>query len=361
MKTFKSILLYVVIFLSLCIFNVEVTACTGITLNSTDGAKVLARTVEWASTPMKCGYIIVPQGYIHQSLTPTGVDGMKFKSAYGYTAFYTEYENFVVDGINESGLSAGLFFFPGYGGYEEYDESLKATTLCDFQFVSWVLSRFDNIDDIISAVQDIHLVGLDPRVGTVHWRISEPSGRTVVLEYVAGKPHFYENKLGVLTNAPGFEWHMTNLNNYVNLRNGSASSISYNGVEIKPFGGGSALLGLPGDFTPPSRFIRAAFMQMSTPPLNTASDAVLQCFRILNSFDIPIGMAHSDTVPENLPGATQITVVTDQKNKKLYFRTVWNSNIRCINTSDINYKKIKYQVHQLDEDKTQPIEYLIIL
>lgn len=113
MKTFKSILLYVVIFLSLCIFNVEVTACTGITLNSTDGAKVLARTVEWANTPMKCGYIIVPQGYIHQSLTPTGVDGMKFKSAYGYTAFYTEYENFVVDGINESGLSAGLFSFRG--------------------------------------------------------------------------------------------------------------------------------------------------------------------------------------------------------------------------------------------------------
>ena len=338
----------------------DISACTGITLKSNDGAKVLARTVEWANTPMRCGYVVVPQGYIHQSLTPAGKNGMKYKALYGYTAFYTEYENFVVDGINEKGLSAGLFFFPGYGEYEAYNPSLKTSTLCDFQFVSWVLSKFDNIDDIIEAVKDVHLVGLDPRVGTVHWRISESSGRTVVLEYVGGKAHFYENNLGVLTNSPGFEWQMTNLNNYVNLRNGSANPVNYNGITIKPFGGGSGMLGLPGDFTPPSRFVRAAFMQMSVPTQPSAFDAVIQCFRILNNFDIPIGMAHSDTIPDNLPGATQITIVTDQKNRKLYFRTVWNSNIRCINTADINYQKVKYQVHILDEDKNQPIEYLII-
>ena len=127
-----------------------------------------------------------------------------------------------------------------------------------------------------------------------------------------------------------------------------------------PFGGGSGMLGLPGDFTPPSRFVRAAFMQMSVLTQPSAFDAVIQCFRILNNFDIPIGMAHSDTIPDNLPGATQITIVTDQKNRKLYFRTVWNSNIRCINTADINYQKVKYQVHILDDDKNQPIEYLII-
>ena len=57
----------------------DISACTGITLKSNDGAKVLARTVEWANTPMRCGYVVVPQGYIHQSLTPEGKNGMKYK------------------------------------------------------------------------------------------------------------------------------------------------------------------------------------------------------------------------------------------------------------------------------------------
>lgn len=83
---------------------------------------------------------------------------------------------------------------------------------------------------------------------------------------------------------------MTNLNNYVNLYPGSAESKSLGNVTIAPFGSGSGFLGIPGDVTPPSRFIRAAFYQTSTPPQNTAQETVLQCFQILNNFDIPVGI-----------------------------------------------------------------------
>ena len=116
-------------------------ACTGISLNAQDGSRVVARTVEWAATPMQCGYVVAPRGHEHRSYTPTGDNGMKYKAVYGYVGIYTEYEPFVVEGINESGLSAGLFFFPQYGDYAPYNSAENDKTLCDMQFVSVLVYR----------------------------------------------------------------------------------------------------------------------------------------------------------------------------------------------------------------------------
>lgn len=110
----------------------------------------------------------------------------------------------------------------------------------------------------------MRIVGLE-ETSVVHWRIGEPSGRQVVLEIVGGVPHFYENEVGVLTNAPGFEWQLTNLNNYVNLYPGDASPRKLSGIMLQPTGGNSGFLGIPGDDTPPSRFVRAAFTGLLLP------------------------------------------------------------------------------------------------
>ena len=109
-------------------------ACTGISLSAKDGSRVVARTVEWSASSMQCGYVVAPRGHAHQSFTPSGSDGMKYTSVYGYVGIYTEYEPFVVEGMNEAGLSAGLFFFPQYGEYAPYRPSNKCKTLCDMQF-----------------------------------------------------------------------------------------------------------------------------------------------------------------------------------------------------------------------------------
>ena len=216
---------------------IDAGACTGISLVAKDGSKVVARTVEWAATPMQCGYVVAPRGHAHQSYTPSGDNGLKYNSVYGYVGIYTEYEPFVVEGINETGLSAGLFFFPQYGEYAPYDSANNDKTLCDMQFVSWVLSQFSTIDEVKTALNDIDLVTLNHKIGSVHWRIAQPDGRMVVLEVVAGVPHFYENALGVLTNAPGFPWHMTNLNNYINLKSGSAPDNEIKaGITLQPLG-----------------------------------------------------------------------------------------------------------------------------
>lgn len=331
-------------------------ACTGITLTAADGTHVLARTIEWAGSDLNSRYVVVPRGHHQQSLVPGGTDGMSFTSRYGYVGLAVEQKEFIAEGLNEAGLSAGLFYFPGYGQYEEYDAAAKDKSIADLQLVAWLLGQCSTVDEVKTAVSGVHVVAVDPRASTVHWRFCDRSGRQVVLEITDGRPRFFENELGVLTNAPGFEWQLTNLNNYVNLHPGNATPQRLGVRQLAAFGAGSGFLGLPGDVTPPSRFVRAAFVQASAPRQATGEDAVRQAFQLLNGFDIPTGIefAQGEDVPA-IPSGTQWTSATDLTNLRLYYRTMYNSAIRCIDLRSINFDCVGYQDLPLDNVKRQPI------
>ncbi|MGM9803780.1 MAG: linear amide C-N hydrolase [Muribaculaceae bacterium] len=335
-------------------------ACTGITLHSAQGETVPARTIEWAGNDLESKYAVVPRGHKHRSMVPGGeLKGLTFTARYGYVGLAVQQPEFVVEGLNEAGLSAGLFYFPGCGEYEAYTPANDSQTVVDLQLVSWILSQFSTIDDVKAAITKIHITNIDPSAGTVHWRITEPGGKQVVLEIVGGKLHFYDSHIGVLTNSPGYEWHLANLNNYVNLRTGRAGDLQLGNIDLRSWGGGSGMLGLPGDMTPPSRFVRAAFFSLTAPVQPTAQKAVTQAFHILNNFDIPTGIqfAEGQEVP-NIPSATQWTVASDLTNRRIYYRTMHNSNIRCFDLGGIDFGKVKYQWGALDEQKTQPIEMM---
>ena len=341
--------------------QIPANACTGITLKSKDNSVIAARTIEWAESVMNNLYVVVPRNQELQSLTPSGMDGVKFKVKHGFVGLAVEQKEFMVEGINEKGLSAGLFYFPNYGKYQPYDETKKDQCLADFQVVSYVLAECSTIDEVKQALGKVRIINIDPRSSTVHWRFTEPSGRQVVLEIVDEVMHFYENPLGVLTNSPGIEWHWTNLNNYINLEPGNAPEHKFGPLKMKNFGHGSGLLGLPGDFTPPSRFVRAAFFQLTAAQQPTAEESVVQAFHLLNNFDIPTGTE----VPLGkasiaLPSATQFTVASDTHNRKIYYRTMYNSNIRCIDLKDIDFNRVKYHSEPLDKEKKQPIEMITI-
>ena len=352
----KNILMWMAVAAGL-MFPRMAGACTGITLKSSDGATVLARTIEWGGSDLNSRYVVVPRGYEQQAYVTGGQKaGMKFTARYGYVGVAVELEDFVAEGLNEAGLSAGLFYFPNYGGYETYDPAKGETSISDLQLVPWMLAGFKTVDEVKEAIRGIHVVSSDPRASTAHWRIADASGRQVVLEIVDGKPCFYENPLGVLTNSPGFEWQMTNLNNYVNLFPGGAEKKQLDGVTLSAFGAGSGFLGIPGDVTPPSRFVRAAFYQASSPVQATPRKTVLQAFQILNNFDIPVGIEFPDgKVPADIPSATQWTSATDVRNLVFYYRTMWNSAIRSIDLKAIDFSKVKYRSAPVDEVKEQPI------
>ncbi len=337
--------------------HIPANACTGITLKSKDGAAVAARTIEWAESVMNTMYVVVPRNQELQSLTPSGMDGMKFKTKYGFVGLAVEQKEFMVEGLNEKGLSAGLFYFPNYGEYQPYDAAQKDRCLADFQLVSYVLGECSTVDEVKKALAKVRVIGIDPRASTVHWRFTEASGRQIVLEIVNQEMHFYDNPLGVLTNSPGIEWHWTNLNNYVNLQPGTLPEHNFGPVEGKSFGHGSGLLGLPGDFTPPSRFVRAAFFQITAAQQPSAQESVFQAFHILNNFDIPTGTEHPwGKSPADVPSATQFTVASDTHNRMIYYRTMYNSNIRSIDLKAIDFDRVGYQSHPLDAVKKQPVE-----
>lgn len=101
---------------------------------------------------------------------------MVFTSKYGVVGLAVVQKEFIAEGINEAGLSAGLFFFPQYGGYEQYDPAQSDRTLADLQLVAWILTQFSTIDQVKAAIASVRVVGLEPS-SVVHWRIGEPSGR----------------------------------------------------------------------------------------------------------------------------------------------------------------------------------------
>lgn len=340
----------------------DIFACTGISLFAKDGSYIQARTIEWGDSYLPSEYVIIPRNQEQISYTPTGANGLKFKSKYGVVGLSIIQKEFIVEGINETGLSAGLFYFPHYGAYPVYDPNQNERTLSDLQFISWLLSEFSTIDEVQAAMKDVRIVSIDKpgATATVHWRIGEASGRQVVLEFMDGKPHFYENKIGVLTNAPDFSWQVTNLNNYVNLFPGSAPRQELRGVTLFPFGAGSGCLGIPGDVTPPSRFVRAAFYTATAPQLATGEETILQSFHILNNFDIPIGIEHPRGQVPDIPSATQWTSAVDLTHRKVYYKTAYNNTIRCIDLRTIDFTRVALQHYPLDAKPEQPIQTIYI-
>ena len=113
MKT-KNVLLGMA---AVCGCAFQAIACSGIALTAADGSYVQSRTIEWARGVLQSEYVVIPRGQRLRSFTPSGADGMVFTSKYGVVGLAVVQKEFIAEGINEAGLSAGLFFFSQYGGY----------------------------------------------------------------------------------------------------------------------------------------------------------------------------------------------------------------------------------------------------
>ena len=143
-------------------------ACTGITLKAKDGSTVVARTIEWAASDNDCRWVVVPRGHTWKSFIPGGGTGRSFTSKYGYVGVAVVQDELMMEGMNEKGLSAGLFYFPDYGRYEEYSEANYETNISDFQLVSYILGRCATVDEVKAEIANVHIHGFDPRSSTVH-------------------------------------------------------------------------------------------------------------------------------------------------------------------------------------------------
>ena len=205
----------------------------------------------------------------------------------------------------------------------------------------FLLGTCTDVKEAIAVAKDVRVGEVVQKdmgfVPGVHYILTDASGVSVVLEHVGGKLKVHRNPLGVMTNSPTFDWHMTNLSNYLNLTVSNVPKLDVAGTEFKGLGQGSGMLGLPGDFTPPSRFVRAVAFSKSALPVETAREGVLQAFHILNQFDIPKGAARGLEHGKEVADYTLWTSAADLKNLRYHFRTYDNSRIRMIDLKAVDF------------------------
>ena len=333
-------------------------ACTGISLSTTQGDHVHARTIEWGHFDLNSKLIVSPRGHRYTSALPMDKSGISWTGKYGFVGISVSQDNFIGEGMNEAGLNAGLFYFKGYGSLAPFDPEDVATSIIDMDLVRWMLSQFSTVDEVKGAFPSLKVapvfIDADGNPSpTAHWRVTDKAGGSIVIEIVdGGKVHIYENHVGVITNPPDFPWQVTNLNNYVNVRPGTVAPRAVDDLQLTSFGTGTAAWGLPGDFSPSSRFVRAAFFRSTAPPLDTPLDAVSQAFHILDNFDIPIGVEFGDDERQHIPdipSATQWTAVSDLASGMFYYKTMRDSAVKRVDLNQINFDSGSESAYALDK------------
>jgi choloylglycine hydrolase len=337
-------------------------ACTGISLKAEDGAAIRGRTLEFGF-PMQSKVLIVPAGKEFTGTLPDGGKGLAYTSRYGMVGANALGLPVILDGLNDQGLSVGLFYFPGYASYTPVTPDNAKRAIAPHEFGLWALANFTTVDEVREGVKDIVVVptpaaGLGSAQGAVapaHFFLQDKSGKSIVVEPVDGTLKVHDAPLGVMANAPTYDWHMTNLANYINLSPKDIDPKKLGSITLSALGSGAGMLGLPGDFTPPSRFVRAAMFSQTATPNKTAEDAVLSVFHILNQFDIPKGSVVNAAVGEPTPEITEWTSVNDLKNLRWYFRTFTDQSIRMVDLQEA-VAGAKGEIVTIEMEKTeQPI------
>jgi len=214
------------------------------------------------------------------------------------------------DGMNEYGLTVSAHSFAS-AGYQPVDESKR--NVFYFYFVAWALGNFKNADDLVYALRtNVSMIAPIPifSLAKFHWGVTDAYGRSYVIEYTQGDLHVYNNsQVGVMTNDPVWPWHVENLNTYSTV----SPLWSDGGTKLaidSPFGklpseinNGYNLFGLPGDFTPQSRFARMWYMKQillfnRKKPISTVDEAIVVGTALINSVFIPKGTLASELESE---------------------------------------------------------------
>ncbi len=320
-------------------------ACTGIRLTAKDGSVVCARTLEFnenlASTP-----VVIPRHFNLHGTANSGKAGLTWETKYAATGMNALGQPIIIDGVNEKGLAAGIFYLPGYAKYQTAAEGEESISLGSWELTTWLLTNFATADEVRAALPGVRVTDV-PFEGTifpVHYVVHDAAGKSLVIEYLDGRLSLNDNPIGVITNSPDFGWHLTNLNNYINLTADNAAPEKIDGVTLRQLGQGSGMHGLPGDFTPPSRFVRAVALSRAAFPGDDGEDAVQQAFHILNSFDIPRGTVRGVENDQPSFDHTQWTSACDTKGRVYYFHSDDNRRIRLVDLKEVDLDAKRIQV-----------------
>ncbi len=317
-------------------------ACTDFRLQALDGTILITRSMEFGKDP-------------HSNLRNSnrarvfttqvsGKAGLSWKAKYGYLFLDGFDMDLTTDGMNEVGLSFEALYLPGWAKYQTVPKGEEAQALPYFLLGDWILSNFKTVDEVRAALPHIYLVTqalpkLDNLVFPLHFSVFDASGKGLIIEYVDGQLHLYDNRIGVMTNSPTYDWHLTNLVNYVHLSPLNPPPVIANGISFAADGQGFGMVGLPGDVSPPSRFVKMTILKEVALPAKNAGEALNLAEHLINNVDIARGTVR-DPQSEGYIDETSIWVVfKDLSHKVFYYRTYGNLSLRAVDLAKVNFSE----------------------
>lgn len=327
--------------------------CTAMTIKTHSHMLLFGRTMDF-SHPLDPEFFLLPKNHIWVNLNGSH----KIKNRFHVLGIGQDISSVVLtDGVNECGFAAASLYFPGFASYDAVpSENNAAPIVASVELVKFLLGLCSNTKDAVSLLKEIKITGFeDPvtnSIAPLHWIIADADGNCMTIEKMSDGLHIYDNSIGVLSNSPDFPWHMTNLRNYLNLTPSQKENASWNEVLLKPFGQGGGAIGLPGDFTPPSRFVRCAYLKSHTAFSSQPSEVISSCFHIMENLSIPRGIVLTDRGTDDY---TQYTAFIDLKTLTYYYKTYDNSQIRSVRLTETSDP----QIHTLS-DEVRPAEGLCI-
>lgn len=195
------------------------------------------------------------------------------------------------DAINEKGLGMSGLNFPENAYFHPEDKN--KTNIAPFEFIPWILGNCQTITEAKDLLTTTNLLAVDfseafPSA-PLHWMISDGND-SIVIESTKQGIRIFDNPVGVLTNSPSFDYQLFNLNNYRFLSPKTTEPSFSNKVDFTSYCTGLGGLGLPGDASSMSRFVKAAFVKLNSPVATSETASISQFFHILKAVEQPKGM-----------------------------------------------------------------------
>lgn len=324
--------------------------CSSFSWQTNDGKHLLGRTCDMDSVPnsaltyMPRGYQIKLNGRAGQYSTKNAVLGYAMDIE-GMLPF--------IDGVNEAGLMGCLLFYPGFAHYDDYTNN--KFNINPINFLTYLLGEFNSADELCRATDKINLVDEQVLGGaaTVHFILSDRSGETVIIEPDESGLSVHRDTIGVMTNSPNYEWHKQNLRNYLGMGIHQRDDQQLMNFTAKPFGEGTGLIGLPGDYTPPSRFVRVAYLKSLLKQQPNEQLAVSEMLNIFAAVNIPMGLH------VNRAGADEGTLYTSimcSESQIYYINTRSNHRLMAV---DLNTLKDVSTLRRFDIHSDEDINWLV--
>lgn len=263
--------------------------------------------------------------------------GMAFVNE-GYPLYY--------EATNEKGLSMAGLNFPGNADYKPEMEGKDNIT--PFEFIPWTLGQCATIFEAEALLERINLLKENYSetlpLSPLHWQISDRNA-SIVVESVKDGVKIYKNPVGILTNNPTFDMQLFNLNNYMHLTREAPENTFSKDLELEKYSRGMGCLGMPGDWSSPSRFVKAAFTKMNSVSGESEESAVSQFFHILTSVEHQRGCV---AMGKDLYEITIYSCCCNTDKGIYYYRTYDNSQISAID------------MHRENLDGNQVVSYPLI-